>query len=289
MKNLPQLRSFKDFFIFSKATFYRLYFSLFGSFLEKRALRIGTIIYTSPIGFKTKLKLNRVVDRYFYIGSFERDTFKFFIDLLQPNMTILDIGANIGLFSLTACAVLKDKCKIFAFEPAEEVNEDFKTNIGLNNFKNIKIIKKGVSDRTGEIKFNICEDNAYNSINGSPMNSIVKTINIPTVSIDDFCFSENIKNVDIVKVDTEGAEYLVLQGGKKLFSSENAPILFIEYNTPILSEVQLTLIRNSIIFYGYLIYEIRFGIIQPFDPLISNSVDLICLKKNHISRLRIDR
>ena len=281
MANLPQIKSTKDLFTFSNFLLYKTYYRFFGKFLEEKARKKGEIIYQSSFGFKVNLKLDRVVDRYFYIGSFEKETFSFFKKLVKPNMTIIDIGGNIGLFSLTASATMDDSGKIYAFEPAEEVFNDFQKNIELNNFKNIQLIKKGVADKSGEISFNICEDNAYNSINLTPMNKIVRKITIKTVSLDDFCAKEEIKKIDIIKIDTEGAEFMVLKGGEKTLTKEDAPILIMEYNRFILSEAQLSDIRNILTKYGYNLWELRYGVIQPFDSSISSTVDLICLKAGH--------
>ena len=281
MLNLPKIDSVSKFRTFLKFLSHKIFNKYFENFLHKKAIKKGRVLYQSLLGFKMDLKLDRVVDRGIYVGSFEKETLLFFKNSIKPNMTIFDIGANVGLFSLTASAVLKNSGQIYAFEPAEEVYSDFQKNIALNNFQNIQLIQTGVSEKSGEITFNICEDNAYNSINSKPMRKVIRKITIPTTTIDDFCKQEKIHQIDIIKVDTEGAEYFILKGGKNILSKDNAPILFLEYNTQILKEVELSDIRNLLKDFGYSLYELRFGILKPFDPLLSSTCDIICLKTNH--------
>lgn len=248
--------------------------------IDQQAKSKGTILHNHSLGFKINLKMDRIVDREIYTGFFETDTIKCFRSILKPGMTFFDVGGNIGLFSLVAKAKHSD-INVYAFEPADEVYVDFQENVKLNNFKNVNIYQKGISDKTGEITFNICEDMAYNSIHSNPMVDIVKTITIETFSIDDFCTQNNINKIDVMKIDTEGAESFVLKGGEKMFSQENAPMLFMEYNRYILNEEQLKEIIYLLEKYGYSIYEIWQGNIRKFNAAISKSYDLICIKPYH--------
>lgn len=251
--------------------------------MDDQAKKKGVFVYDHPLGFKMKLNAARVVDREIFTGFFETDTLKYFTNLVKPGMVFFDVGANIGLFSLVAKAKHAD-ITVHAFEPADEVFDDFTENITLNGFSGINLHKKGISDATGPITFNICEDNAYNSIHDNPMVQIVKTVTIDTVSIDDFCEKNDISRIDIMKVDTEGAEFLVLKGGSRIFSAQNAPVLFMEYNRYILEPEQLKEITERLYGYGYEVYELWKGNIRKFNAERSRSYDLICMKPQHLAK-----
>jgi FkbM family methyltransferase len=148
---------------------------------------------------------------------------------LKKDDVVLDVGANIGIYSLIAGKKIGAKGKVYGFEPADIAFEKFQYHIDLNGLKNIVPIKSGVSNYTGKAEFNICDDDAYNSLGDKPLKDIINKNTIEVVSIDDFVLQNNIKKVDIIKVDTEGAEFLVFQGAKKTLQKDK-PTLFFEYN-----------------------------------------------------------
>ncbi len=245
-------------------------------------------LFSSKFGFKMVIYPTSIIDENFYWGDFETDNLVFFRNLVKEEMVIFDIGANVGLYSLTAAAKMKDSIKIYAFEPAEIPLNRLNDNIELNNFKNISVHNVGVSDREGTVEFNICEDDAYNSIGSSPMQEISKKVEINVTSINSFCQANNIDRIDIIKIDTEGAELLILRGGGEIFESENAPILFCEYNRLTASGYDYTLrdYEEQLKAYNYKIFEIKEGNLIGFDPAVSDNSNILCLKDNHIQSLR---
>jgi len=247
----------------------------------------SSFLYSSSFGFDIILYPSSIIDENFYWGDFESENLTFFQNLVKTEMVIFDIGANVGLYSLTAAAKTKDAIKIYAFEPADIPFGRLNKNIELNKFESINVQNVGVSDKEGKVIFNICEDDAYNSIGSSPMQEISKQVEINVTCIDTFCENNNIQNIDIVKIDTEGAELLILMGGGKIFESENAPILFCEYNRLTASGYDYTLddYEKKLKSYGYTIFEIDKKTLIRFDPAISDNSNILCLKDNHIRSL----
>jgi FkbM family methyltransferase len=268
---------------------HRFYYWTFKSVFYKRLSqkKEKKFVYKTKHGFLLDTDLNKIVDQRYYIGEFEADTLSFFESLVQPNMVILDIGANIGIFSLVASKALKNTGQIYAFEPADEPHERAGKNIHINNFNNISLIKKGISDKAGFIEFNICEDDAYNSIGDAPMDKIVKKVKIDVTSIDEFCKEKNIMKVDLIKIDTEGAEFLAIQGGKKLLSSEDAPVIFSEFNTVAYKgfDYKLNEFEDALKSLGYKVFELKYGVLKPFDSNNCNTMDIICFKNKHLKEL----
>ena len=203
--------------IFSKLKFY--YITLF------KITELKYKIY----GVKTKLDLSKAVDKRLFLNGFEKDTIDYFCKTIKEKDIVLDIGANIGIYSLIAGKRVGKFGKVYAFEPATKAYNNLLSNIELNKFDNIIPIKSGVSECSGTASFNICEDDAFNSLGGTPMREIVKKETIELTSIDDFVKKNNIKKIDVIKVDTEGAEYLVFKGAEKTINIYK-PILFFENN-----------------------------------------------------------
>ena len=128
---------------------------------------------------------------------------------IEEGSTVFDIGANFGLFSSLALA---RGCNVYAFEPTEKVADDYLLKLG-GVYPNLRIIKKAVSNVTGTTTF-------YGFDGNSSCNSITNTkgdytFSVPTVSIDDFVNDMKVPMVDFIKIDAEGAERLILDGGRK--------------------------------------------------------------------------
>lgn len=155
-----------------------------------------------------------------------------YIQQLQPsNRVALDIGANIGMYTLP----ISDKFKqVYAFEPHPDNQKTLRDNILKYNKTNIDIIPKCISNITGTIKLNTNPGN----IGGHTINNKVAThkewgfenttqIEVPCVTLDEFC-----KDLDVgfMKVDIEGAEDFVFEGAKEVLSRENLNIMIEIHN-----------------------------------------------------------
>lgn len=141
-------------------------------------------------------------------GTYEEETTKLFSEILKEGMTVLDLGANIGYYSLLAGKQIGEKGKVFAFEPWHESFSLLQKNIEVNGFKNIIPVAKAVSNQCGRQKLFLSNDPLEHHL-GRESGS--KFIEIDVTSVDEFMEGRNIP-VDLVKMDVEGAEMNVLEG-----------------------------------------------------------------------------
>lgn len=148
----------------------------------------------------------------------------------------LDIGANVGKFSILVGKKLGENGKVFAFEPEINNLKILKKNILINKIKNIEIIPLACSDKKGFADFFI----DLNSSGGHSLykNKSSKKISIETDTIDHFLKNNNIKKVDLVKIDVEGAEILVLKGAKETLKKNHPKIIFEAWNEDYLSKIK---------------------------------------------------
>lgn len=146
---------------------------------------------------------------------------------LKSNSVFLDIGANIGVYSIIAASKIK-KGKIYAFEPIPCIVEILNQNIRLNEISDrVSIIQKVVSDKSGMVKFVIQDISEVSHI--STDNKSKNTL-IPSIRLDDFCKLEKIKFIGAIKIDVEGAEMKVLKGLEDYLKLGKIGVLIIELN-----------------------------------------------------------
>jgi FkbM family methyltransferase len=139
----------------------------------------------------------------------------------RPNSIILDIGANIGIFTVSF-AQLDNTCSIYSFEPIDTIYNYLEKNIEVNKLKNVKLFNYGISDKLEEteIKF------TYNNWGGSSItqkfdNKEYEIKNINTITID----SLNLTNVSFIKVDVQDHELFVIKGAAETLKNNNVKII----------------------------------------------------------------
>jgi FkbM family methyltransferase len=162
---------------------------------------------------------------------FEKHELDLIVEALQPGMTFIDVGANVGLFSIPAAKrVLHGK--VFAFEPSPWTVERLTKNVRLNCVSNVVIVHSAVGDYIGDatLHINVRGKDGLNTI-GKPVHQdseIVGTESVLITTLDGFLREHSISQVDVMKVDAEGAELMVFRGSKELLRKPNAPLILYE-------------------------------------------------------------
>ena len=147
-----------------------------------------------------------------HAGYFEHGSELFFESLLKPNMRVIDLGANLGIYTLRA---LRKKCMVFAYEPTPRTFDLLRQNIKASGFAEsgrIQAYQMAVSDQCGTINFyenpSMC---GHNSIYGE---SGQQPIEVSVTTLDSQL--DTLQRIDLVKMDIEGAEYHALLGMREL-------------------------------------------------------------------------
>ena len=193
----------------------------------KRAMQIKTLY-----GFKLKIdpvKDNGVEKSIYYTGTYEAGTLNIFDNLLNAGDYFFDIGSNIGLMSIFAAHKVGDNGTVHAFEPEPDTFKILKENCVINKLSNIKINNFALGDNDGvaNIYPNLDINRGASSLVRTD-GSIGKKIMITT--LDKYLSKYEIGSIRLIKIDVEGYELKVLNGATKILSSENAPIICIEYS-----------------------------------------------------------
>ena len=188
---------------------YRGYQKLYGILKPESVVVHGMVMY---IGDDT-------VEHARLGESYEKETTDAFKKYIRPGDTVIDVGANIGYFTLLAATLVGPKGRVFSFEPCREHFLLLEKNITRNHLSNVKIFQQGVSDVKGR---------------GEVVGDVVRPGDaIDLVPLDDVMTG----SVNFVKIDIEGGEVRALRGMRRILIENPDIILVAEFNEPALSSM----------------------------------------------------
>jgi FkbM family methyltransferase len=156
-------------------------------------------------------------------GIYEPFETEFIKKEIRKGDVVVDIGANIGYYTLIFAKLVGPEGKVFAFEP-DPVNFALLTkNIETNGYKNVEPVRKAVSNRTGVSRLYLSKSSAadhriYDSKDGR------KSIEIETVSLDDY-FKSYKGKIDFIKMDIQGSEGAAIQGMPELLKNSRLKMI----------------------------------------------------------------
>ena len=145
-------------------------------------------------------------------GKRELEHKKMLEDIIKPGMTVLDIGANIGYYSLMMLKLIGEKGKLIVVEPSPSNIEILKKNLILNKFNDIEVHNSAISDENSIKKFFLSEMSNLNTLNYTDKKSLNltgKTIDVKTFTIPEIMDG---RSLDLIRMDVEGHEVEVLNG-----------------------------------------------------------------------------
>jgi len=139
-------------------------------------------------------------------GVWEPTETRFFVATVRPGDCVVDVGANIGYYSLIASRLVGDSGHVLAIEPDAVNCAVLRRNLAENGAANVRVVEGAASDRNGSARLyhartNFGDHRTYDSGDGRPSEVV------PSMRLDDL-----VKRVDFIKVDAQGAEAKILAG-----------------------------------------------------------------------------
>lgn len=223
----------------------------------------GTLTYKLPNSEKIVLNTNEtcyVTRLIYWNGLMGYEYTKIFIELINSCEVFLDIGSQLGYYSIIAKKI-NDKVEVHAFEPSPGPLYYLKKNIEQNGLVNkIKMHELALSDSTGLVHFYENYHSKYPYVKfplkggnntSHPYISSYNEYKVKSITLDDFVLKNNIKKISLIKIDTEGTEYSILENGKNSIETFR-PIVICEMLIEHIEQSQriLDLFNN----YDYLFY-----------------------------------
>lgn len=146
----------------------------------------------------------------------------------KPGYSVLDIGANIGYYTLLLAGGVGSNGRVFAFEPEPTMSSILAENVRLNNYSNVVVLQEAVSNRNGVTElyadeFSNLDYRIYKSKDGGKKSIPVETIRLDSVA------ELNDHKINLIKMDIQGSECGALQGMGRLLKKSSELVLFTEF------------------------------------------------------------
>jgi len=206
------------------------YFGFYKKLFEPYNLFKGV---TVKVLYRTQIKLNLHVEDWiqqnlYFLNEYEEKEIKFVEHYLKKGDVFIDVGANIGLYTLVASKHIADG-KVYAFEPVKKNHDSLLYNIKLNNPTNIIVEKLAVSANQENIILYLDENEKNNGMATAYTSTFTYTETVPCTSLDFYFTDKDISAVKLIKIDIEGGEYNAVLGMQKILKKYK-PTLLIEIN-----------------------------------------------------------
>jgi FkbM family methyltransferase len=190
-------------------------------------VRYGTHrnLYRTPTGILLWLNNTGYLDRMIIReGEFEPMSTAAVNRLVKPGFTVLDIGANIGYYTVIASKLVSDAGKVIAFEPTVNFLDVLSKNIAANNLSNVEVMPYGLSNRTCELEIDIGPSSA--TLHSPPgFDKVLSTEKIQLISLVDFVQTSKIEKIDFIKIDIDGHEPVFFEGAWPILDAMSPIIL----------------------------------------------------------------
>jgi FkbM family methyltransferase len=193
-----------------------------------------------------------------YLGTYEPEQTAAFLEHVTDGGTFLDIGAHAGYYTLLGAHRVGPTGRVWAFEPEPRNARHLNEHVRLNRLSNVRIEETAVSERVGTARF------GGGTGSGTGRLTDAGSLEVPTVTIDDVCRRNGLRPTAI-KVDVEGAELAVLEGGEATLR-ESRPVVFLSTHSRELNAEAIRRMRAL----GYAVSPLGY-------PSLEESRALLCL------------
>jgi FkbM family methyltransferase len=157
-----------------------------------------------------------------WLGTYELPKQNLLERLVRPGMTVYDIGAQAGFYTLCLSRMVGETGRVFAFEPFADNVRNLLEHVRMNGLSNVRIVQAAVAGCSGVGGFTT-DQNAF----GNALTAEDAALLVPTVSLD----SLSLPPPDLIKMDIEGGESEALRGSRRILR-ENRPVVLVALHGP---------------------------------------------------------
>ena len=198
--------------------------------------------------------------------DFDNAEFRVIAHLVRAGDVAVDVGANVGEYSVLLSRQCGTTGRVWAFEPVPDTYWRLRETLALNRCGNVTPVQAAVCDKAGTVRMNLFEPQycAWNTLGMPKMVtpegnrvSPAKSVEVPSCTLDEVCHSEKIAKINFLKVDVEGFEQTVFQGAARLLRERRVDYICFEISQEPLNGagVSSRSIFEALEAHGYLAYR----------------------------------
>ena len=213
-----------------------------------RTLRCEKVVIDTVHGYRLAVDYGDSTARAMALGYYETDEVAVIAEWVRPGTTVLDVGANVGYFTLLMAQLVGPAGKVHAFEPNPGIASRLQENIVLNPHLDdgrisVHRVALGAGDGAAEFFCPAPGREVLGGLQDTKRAPVDRVIHVPLRRLDDLCAEPRLHPIDFFKLDVEGGELDVLRGSQHLLS-ETRPVILFEA-----SEINASA-------YGYRVFEL---------------------------------
>jgi FkbM family methyltransferase len=183
------------------------------------------------------LARNDALSDAIFARIFDGPDVRFLERFLGEATTVVDIGAHLGFYTMLMSSRVGPKGKVFAFEPSPREFRKLKTHIRINRCTNAQAEESALADYVGRTELFVVGApwTTRNSLRPPKIDGL-QSVSARVVTLDGYLLEKDIREVDLIKLDAEGAELKILEGSVNLLSRSRRPLILCEINDPVIAE-----------------------------------------------------
>lgn len=193
---------------------------LLGTFLKVRLRDDVTCRLINPLEYHQRKLL--------FGEAYEAEVTSFLLAVLRPGMVFVDVGANLGYYTLLGARGVGFEGRVHAFEPAPVQFEHLSLNVRVNRLSNVVLNDCALAEDDGEVKLFMSDGWNHGTHSMGQGVGGQRVCVVRCTSLDLYVASQGITRLDVVKMDVEGAELRVLRGGRRTIEQLKPQVVLFE-------------------------------------------------------------
>lgn len=181
-------------------------------------------------GYRVKLDLQDFIQRSIYLHTFEPVESSLASNYLKKGMSFIDVGANVGYYSLMAASIVGSTGRVIAFEPSQYAFRRLLGTVDENRIKQIIVNPFALSDSAGKNNLYIQDSRLGNHSPSMVPDDHGQPASVLTERLDVYLDEHEIRNIDLMKIDVEGFEPNVIRGAGRYCREGKIGAILCEFN-----------------------------------------------------------
>jgi FkbM family methyltransferase len=186
--------------------------------------------------------------------------------MLQPGMTVIDVGANHGMFSLEAAHLIGQQGFVHAFEPTPSTRELLRNNLAANGISTVTVFPSALAEEPGTAQLRVHKElSALNTL--APVDvtwnrrKLIadQIIEVPVTTLDAHTLEHGLQRIEFLKIDVEGFELSVIRGAREILDQKRVDLILLEIGdvTCATAGVDPMELLNELESHGYRLHSIN--------------------------------